>query len=315
MDHLPWDEEQIFRFRGIFRSKPPVCVTAPFLRTNDLWLFSKMFARNCKFAEPPNELYTYPDGRTYKVYPLDIPDAGLDMIFCGFMWQYKTGYITDYKHLQESYNGCKELRESIPFTGWINLLRYYGFMNPSSFIPGLDYVESPRIAHFRHCADIFVKHIVVNHPEWKQFERGIDPRIKYQFFNLPGWKMFEYTKKDGMTMFISYDSGKMYTSVGAMLTGMDNGSDMNCVARIIHEQLVELDPKFTACILQIDEDMLRLYEAGNWPLSHTLEREPPNPVTPISSALRPLDTDDLVDYPTTTMTLKWISGHQQLSLL
>jgi|SRR6185312_1879508 len=124
---LEWHKQPCFRLVGFLR-KPPVWVSATFLRSNPLRLFYKLFGG--EWNEPYHEDYTLPDGRIVKVYPLDMHD---DLIpgLLGLMWQTPTGYLDsdrDHYAIDNAYTDLVTRQMCMTLAGWKRLLCYYGFI-------------------------------------------------------------------------------------------------------------------------------------------------------------------------------------------
>lgn len=310
---IPWHAEKIFRLRGIFRSKPPICVSAAFLRTNPRWIFYKMFGSDSQLSEPPNEYYTYPDGQTRKVYPLDIPDAGLDIIF-GLMWQYGHSYATDFELIVETYNRAEELTRCMSLKAWIKLLRYYGFMDPAMIIPGLEPEQSPQMFHLKDCIDKLVNGVLINHPEWDPFEKGEIANITYQFaFN----NNLNDARSDGITLCLIFSSGRRMIPVLSVLTlGIDNTRHKEYIKKYLLQALMGIEKKFGACEIYM-ESILRESKAKrivtHWPLTRVLQpmnkEHDTNQFTPEP---RPRGTQLEQSYSLLTLTLEWMAQETKL---
>jgi hypothetical protein len=80
-----------------------------------------------QFGEPFHEDYTLPDGRTVKVYPVDVHDDLLPVLL-GILWECPTGYLNDEESISDLYLNFVKKQACMSYQGWKNLLRYYGFM-------------------------------------------------------------------------------------------------------------------------------------------------------------------------------------------
>ncbi len=303
LQEVPWHSEKIFRLRGIFRDKPPICVSAAFMRSNPRWLFYTLFGSDSQLSEPANEPYTYPDGRTVKVYPLDIPDSGLEILF-GFMWQYNNSYVTDYDLISDTYRESSELKRCMSLTAWIKLLRYYGFLDPATIIPGLEPLNSPQMEHLRDCMSTLVNQILTRHPDWHLFETGIHTMISYQFASHPD---SEVMQNDGITMCILFSDRKRLMPAESLITsGIGNSRHAILIRPIILEILTQQDIKFGACEIIIDTPKKKDTTVKHWPLTRSIVPvSVSHDCSRLSREERPIGTRLENCYTSVTLTIEW----------